>query len=56
LRAFWQAWNGAAPLDWRDFAATLPALDAPMQQWARTLAARPDLATKLVQFCLERLK
>ncbi|KAF0163423.1 MAG: hypothetical protein FD157_3070 [Rhodocyclaceae bacterium] len=56
LRAFWLAWNGAGTLDWPDFAANLPALDAPMLQWARTLAARPDLASKLVQFCLERLK
>ncbi|MCX7167245.1 MAG: elongation factor P maturation arginine rhamnosyltransferase EarP [Rhodocyclales bacterium] len=56
LGAFWQAWNGAGTLDWPDFAASLPALGAPMLQWARTLAARRDLASRLVQFCLERLK
>jgi len=55
LRAFWQAWNGAEILDWPDFAASLPALRAPMRQWAQTLAARPDLAGKLVQFCRESL-
>ena len=56
LMAFWQAWNGQGALDWPDFAASLPGLKAPMQQWATTLAARTDLAGKLVQFCLERLK
>jgi len=56
LRAFWLAWNGKGTLDWPEFAATLPGLKAPMQQWAKTLAAHPDLASKLVQFCLERLK
>ncbi|MFA4970455.1 MAG: elongation factor P maturation arginine rhamnosyltransferase EarP, partial [Sulfuritalea sp.] len=55
LRAFWQAWNGAGILDWQGFAASLPALRAPMRQWAQTLAARPDLAGKLVQFCRESL-
>ncbi|MCK9387966.1 MAG: elongation factor P maturation arginine rhamnosyltransferase EarP [Sulfuritalea sp.] len=55
LKAFWQAWNGAGTPDWPEFAATLPGLKAPMQQWAKTLAARPDLANRLVQFCLERL-
>jgi uncharacterized repeat protein (TIGR03837 family) len=56
LRAFWQAWNGAGSLDWPDFAARLPALGAPMQHWAGMLATRPDLASRLVQFCIERLK
>ena len=56
LAAFWQAWNGQGTLDWPDFAASLSGLKAPMRQWAKTLAARPDLAGKLVQFCLERLK
>lgn len=56
LRTFWQAWNGVGSPDWADFAARLPALEAPMQDWARTLAAHPDLAGRLVQFCIERLK
>ena len=55
LRTFWQAWNGAGSLDWQEFAARLPDLKAPMREWAKTLAARPDLATRLVQFCIERL-
>jgi uncharacterized repeat protein (TIGR03837 family) len=56
LKAFWRAWNGDGTPDWPDFAARLPDLERASQQWARTLAARPDLASKLVQFCLERLK
>jgi uncharacterized repeat protein (TIGR03837 family) len=56
LRPFWQAWNGASSLDWPDFAARLPALAAPMRDWANTLAARPDLANGLVKFCMDRLK
>jgi uncharacterized repeat protein (TIGR03837 family) len=56
LRPFWLAWNGMGSPDWLAFAAGLPDLKAPMQQWATTLAARPDLASRLVQFCIERLK
>jgi len=55
LRAFWLAWNGAGTLDWPEFAASLPALEAQMLQWAGTLAARPDLTGKLVEFCRQRL-
>ena len=55
LRTFWHSWNGEGTLDWPDFAASLPGLEAPMQQWARTLASRPDLARSLVKFCLERV-
>jgi len=56
LGAFWHAWNGNGTPGWPDFAASLPGLGAPMKQWAGMLAARPDLAGRLVQFCLERLK
>ncbi|MCK9382748.1 MAG: elongation factor P maturation arginine rhamnosyltransferase EarP [Sulfuritalea sp.] len=56
MRDFWHAWNGKGTPDWADFAARLPGLKAPMQQWATTLAARPNLASRLVQFCIERLK
>ena len=56
LKTFWHAWNGVGTPDWPAFAASLPALDAPLQQWARTLAARPDLAARLVHFCYDRLK
>jgi hypothetical protein len=43
-------------MDWPRFSDALPALAEPMREWARTLADRPDLATGLVQFCLQRLK
>ncbi|MCX7150902.1 MAG: elongation factor P maturation arginine rhamnosyltransferase EarP [Rhodocyclales bacterium] len=56
LKAFWQAWNGQGAPDWAAFAASLPGLGGPAEQWTKTLAARPDLASKLVQFCLDRLK
>ena len=56
LSSFWRAWNNEGKPDWPGFAASLPGLAEPMQQWAKTLAARPDLASKLVQFCDERLK
>jgi uncharacterized repeat protein (TIGR03837 family) len=56
LRPFWQGWNGEGRPDWRDFAASLADLRAPMRQWSNTLAEHRDLASKLVEFCLERLK
>ena len=56
LRPFWLAWNGVGRLNWDEYAAKLPALEEPMCQWSKTLAGRPDLATGLVQFCLQRLK
>jgi uncharacterized repeat protein (TIGR03837 family) len=56
LRSFWQAWNGVGNIDWPAFAARLPDLKAPMKQWTTTLASRQDLASRLVQFCIERLK
>lgn len=56
LSRFWHAWNGEGMLDWPEFAARLPGLGEPMRQWAEMLAERPDLAGRLVNFCLERLK
>jgi uncharacterized repeat protein (TIGR03837 family) len=56
LRPFWRAWNGVGRLDWPAFAASLPALEVALRQWALTLAAGPDLAARLVHFCLPRLK
>ena len=56
LRSFWLAWNGVGRLDWPAFAASLPGQEAPLQQWAKTLTEHPDLASQLVQFCIERLK
>ncbi len=56
LRPFWQAWNGMASPDWPAFAASLKDLEAPLQHWTRTLKELPDLASQLVQFCVQRLK
>jgi uncharacterized repeat protein (TIGR03837 family) len=56
LTAFWHAWNGQGTPDWTAFSAALPGLAEPMQLWASMLAARPDLAGQLVQFCIQRLK
>ena len=56
LRPFWLAWNGVGSLDWPAFAAGLPDLENPSARWAKSLAMRPDLASGLVKFCLERLK
>lgn len=54
--SFWHAWNGRGDLDWPAFAATLPAQRDAAGEWERRLAGREDLATKLVQFCRERVK
>ncbi len=56
LRHFWHTWNGDGTLDWPEFATALPALTRNAQTWTKELASHPDLATSLVQFCLERLK
>jgi len=56
LATFWHAWNGVGKAQWSAFAASLQDLATPMQDWARTLANRPDLAAELVKFCLERVK
>lgn len=56
MRPFWQAWNGVGRIDWPAFAASQPGLLAPSQEWAKMLTERPDLASRLVQFCIERLK
>lgn len=56
LATFWHAWNGWGSLDWPGFATRLRGLDRPMKQWKNTLETRPDLASGLVRFCLQRLK
>lgn len=56
LSDFWHAWNGEGSLDWNRFGAALPELTPLARNWNDQLAQRPDLATSLVQFCLERLK
>lgn len=56
LNDFWHAWNGEGALDWNRFATALPELAKLARDWSDRLAQRPDLATRLVQFSLERLK
>jgi uncharacterized repeat protein (TIGR03837 family) len=56
MNSFWHAWNGIGPLDWPAYAAALPALANSASRWPASLAKHRDLASNLVQFCLERLK
>jgi uncharacterized repeat protein (TIGR03837 family) len=62
LRAMWQAWNavgdntvsiGAA---WHEFWAYRAMLEDHARTWATRLAADDDLASRLAQFCAERVK
>ncbi len=57
VAAMMRAWSGAAPLStaWAAFDAALPALAPHYQTWSASLAAQPDLATRLVEFCADRL-
>jgi uncharacterized repeat protein (TIGR03837 family) len=56
MNDFWHAWNGIGTLDWPAYAAALPALANLAPRWPASLAKHRDLASNLVQFCLERLK
>ncbi|TBR11741.1 MAG: elongation factor P maturation arginine rhamnosyltransferase EarP [Rugosibacter sp.] len=56
LNTFWYGWNGIGELNWPAFAAALPALTPAAQHWSATLARQTNLASNLVQFCLDRLK
>lgn len=60
LNDLWLAWNGAAGTSvhdaWRTFIACRPALTSRAETWARQFESMPDLASKLVQFCRDRLK
>ena len=56
MKAFWLAWNGEGALNWRAFAASLPALAPAAQSWSAALARQTNLASNLVQFCIDRLK
>jgi uncharacterized repeat protein (TIGR03837 family) len=56
IRTFWRAWNSEGALNWPAFAATLPALAPATQRWSAALARQTNLASNLVQFCIDRLK
>jgi uncharacterized repeat protein (TIGR03837 family) len=53
LSGFWRAWNGRGDLAaaWPAFAAALPALGRHASRWRDSLAAQPDLVTRLAAFC-----
>lgn len=53
---FWRAWNGEGLLDWPAFSADLPQFEEATRGWVKKLLEMPDLATKLVQFCRQRLE
>lgn len=55
---FWHAWNGHgnAAAAWPALRATLPALAARAQPWAKTLTRPGNLADNLVSFCQARIK
>ena len=59
LIAFWQAFNredgDAAAAAWPSFRAAIRAYEAHGRRWADALAARPDLATAMVDFRRARL-
>src|SRR4029453_4749701 len=59
IEAFWHPWTegdglGAAAA-WPAYRASLPAQAAHVTAWADRMAAKPDLATDLVQFASDRL-
>lgn len=57
LRKVWRAWNmeGDMAGGWAALASHWDALRRHARQWCDELAARPDLATALVQFCRNSL-
>ena len=59
LNAFWRAFNDgdgvASAAAWPAFRAAFPTLREHGARWAARLAALPDLASGLVQFCRNRL-
>jgi uncharacterized repeat protein (TIGR03837 family) len=62
LRTMWQAWNAvddnavSIGIAWRAFWAHRALLEGHAREWATRLAAGDDLATRLAQFCIERVK
>ena len=58
LSGLWRAWNRAEGVSaaWTEILPCLAALRAHAQGWARHLAAQSDLASRLADFCTNRLK
>ena len=59
VRRFWRAWNDADPdataAAWPAFRACAASLERHNNAWAARLAALPDLASCLMEFCRNRL-
>ena len=57
LSGLWRAWNmdGDMATAWVNFEAHRDVLQAHARAWCEQMAARPDLATALVQFCRNSL-
>lgn len=58
LGGLWRAWNRADGLAeaWQAIVPWLPALKLHAADWARQLSRQSDLASRLVEFCVNRLK
>lgn len=55
FRAFWNAWNAQAPLQWENFIRHRAALQQHAKAWAKRQAGFGDLATSLVIFSENRI-
>jgi uncharacterized repeat protein (TIGR03837 family) len=57
-RDLWHAWNQETGLAtaWPKLSRAMPALTVHARVWDRQLAANPDLATNLLNFCRKWLK
>jgi uncharacterized repeat protein (TIGR03837 family) len=59
VRAFWRSWNEGDPAGaaaaWPAFRARTAGIERHNDAWARHLAALPDLASSLMEFCRNRL-
>lgn len=58
IAGLWRAWNRADGVAeaWQAIVPWLPALNLHAANWSRQLAAQSDLASRLVEFCANRLK
>lgn len=57
IRGISEAWNGVGPLDtaWKRFSGSLDKSSRACARWARSLATQRDLASSLLEFCVDRL-
>lgn len=57
VESMMRAWaqDGAIVPAWSSYSARLPRLASHYRDWSARLAAQPDLASRLVKFCTERL-